>query len=101
DLAFVELGRRPWRPVGRDIAGVVAAGDEVGLVEDVGVEGEARWQSGDDRLAHRATRARERLVPIDSVRDDLHQQRVVVAGPRKSLEESRVDAHTRAGGLAQ
>ena len=85
----------------RDVRRVVAPGDEVGLVEDMSVEREARRQPGDDRLAHRASRARERLRPIDAMRDDLHEQRVVIARHHKSVEETGIDAKAGSGGLAQ
>ena len=82
-----------------DPAGVGAAVDDLGLVEQVEDEALVGGAALDDDggLAHRAAQPGQRLVAVAADRDDLGDHRVEVGGDRVALAHAGVDPDAGAG----
>ncbi len=82
-----------------DPAGVGRAVDDLGLVEQVEDEALVGGTAVDDdgRLGERAAQARQSLVPVATVGDDLGDHRVEVGGDRVALSHAGVDPDARPG----
>src|SRR5262249_30620786 len=75
--------------------GAQLAGDEVGIVEDLEVQGDARLDALDDRHLEGPPHAGNRLLAIAAVHDDLRNQRIVVRRDRAVGVRERFDPHAR------
>ena len=80
----------------RDIAGIHTAGGEFRIGQHAGMEREIRGHAFDARVCDRAAQALQRLGAIDTVRDDLAQQRIVERRHARAGLDVRIDPHARA-----
>src|SRR5690349_9836778 len=92
--------RRTLAQQAREITGVDAAGHELRIAEDLGVQPEVGGDAVDARDGDGGAQPRQRLRAVAAVRDDLAEQRVVERRHRGAGIDVRIDADTLAVGPA-